>query len=169
MHVFTNTRCFLGWLSAAILRWVVLGFILHLVANDQGELLSALLTPGYVDDRQPVPKLVRQLFGKLFLDKGCLSKKLADLLLDNFHVQLITKLQGNMISRLLPLSDALLLRKRSILETILDQLKNISQIEHSRHQSAYNFVFNVLCGLIAYCRRDKKPSLGLGQLICLPA
>ena len=112
---------------------------------------------------------MRQLFGKLFADKGYLSKKLADLLLETFHVQLITKLRGNMINRLLPLSDALLLRKRAIIETIIDQLKNISQIEHSRHRSAYNFVVNVLCGLIAYCRRDKKPSLGLGQLVCLPA
>jgi len=145
------------------------GFKLHLVVNDQGELLNALLTPGNVDDRQPVPKLVRQLFGKLFGDKGYLSKKLADFLLEQFNVQLITKLRGNMKNRLLPLSDALLLRKRSIVETIIDQLKNISQIEHSRHRSVFNFVVNVLCGLIAYSRREKKPSLGFGQLACLPS
>ncbi len=145
------------------------GFKLHLVVNDRGELLNALLTPGNVDDRRPVPKLVRQLFGKLFGDKGYLSQKLADYLLETLNLQMITKLRRNMKNRLLPLSDALLLRKRAIIETIIDQLKNISQIEHSRHRSAVNFIVNVLCGLIAYCRKEKKPSLGLGQLACLPA
>jgi hypothetical protein len=145
------------------------GFKLHLVVNDRGELLNAFLTPGNIDDRQPVMKLVRQLFGKLFGDKGYLSKPLADELLKTFNLQLITKLRGNMKNRLLPLSDALLLRKRAIIETVIDQLKNISQIEHSRHRSPFNFIVNVLCGLIAYCRRAKKPSLGFGKLECLPA
>lgn len=131
--------------------------------------MNVVLTPGNGDDRQPVTKLVRPLCGKLFGDKDYLSKKLADFLLEQFTLQLITKLRGNMKNRLLPLSDALLLRKRSIMETMIDQLKNISQIEHSRHRSVFNFVVNVLCGLIAYCRREKKHSLGLGPLACLPA
>jgi hypothetical protein len=46
--------------------------------------------------------------------------------------------------------DKLLLRKRAV-ETIIDQLKNVSQIEHSRHRSPINFLVNLLCGLIAYC------------------
>jgi hypothetical protein len=145
------------------------GFKLHLVVNDQGELLSALLTPGNVDDRQPVKRLVRQLFGKLFGDKGYLSQPLIDELLKTFNLHLITKLRGNMKNRLLPLFDALMIRKRAIIESVIDQLKNISQIEHSRHRSPFNFVVNVLCGLIAYCRRPKKPSLGLGKFVALPA
>jgi len=44
-----------------------------------------------------------------------------------------------MKNRLLPLADKLLLRKRAIIETVLDQLKNISQIEHTRHRSVNNF------------------------------
>jgi hypothetical protein len=74
-----------------------------------------------------------------------------------------------MKNRLLPLCDALLLRKRSIIETVIDQLKNIFQIEHSHYRSPIIFVVNVRCGLIGYCRRPKKPSLGFGQLACLPA
>jgi len=66
-------------------------------------------------------------------------------------------------------SDRLLLRHRAIIETIIDQLKNISQIEHSRHRSVSNFFVNGLCGLIAYCRRPSKPSLGLDELLSLPA
>jgi hypothetical protein len=98
-----------------------------------------------------------------------LSKPLADELLKTFNLHLITKLRDNMKNRLLPLFDALMLRRRAIIESVIDQLKNISQIEHSRHRSPFNFVVNVLCGLIAYCHRFKKPSLGFSNLDWLPA
>ena len=116
-----------------------------------------------------MPKLVKQLFGKLFADKGYLSQALFEQLLETFGVQLITQLKSNMKNRLMPLADRLLLRKRAIVETILDQLKNISQIEHSRHRSPLNFLVNLLCGLIAYCHQPKKPSLNLGTLPALIA
>lgn len=114
------------------------GFKLHLVVNDQGELLNVVLTPGNTDDRTPVLKLLQQLFGKVFADKGYVSQKLAQQLLESAGIQLITKLKRNMKQRLMPLSERLMLRKRSIIETIIDQLKNISQIEHSRHRSPVN-------------------------------
>ena len=137
------------------------GFKLHLLFNDRGELLNMALTPGNVDDRQPVPRLVKRLFGKIFADKGYLSQPLFQQLLETFGLQLITKLRSNMKNRLLPMEDKLLLRKRAIVETIIDQLKNISQIEHTRHRSVTNFLVNLLCGLIAYCHQPKKPSLQL--------
>ena len=143
------------------------GFKLHLIFNDRGELLNLMLTPGNVDDRKPVPHMVRKLFGKLFADKGYISKKLFEELLRTFNIQLITGVRSNMKNRLMPLMDKLLLRKRAIVETIIDQLKNISQIEHSRHRSPINFLVNLLCGLIAYCHRPRKPSLGLGTLPAL--
>ncbi len=62
---------------------------------------------------------------------------------------------------LMPLMDKILLRKRSIIETVNDQLKNISQIEHSRHRSITNFMVNLVAGLIAYTCQDKKPSLNI--------
>jgi hypothetical protein len=83
---------------------------------------------------------------------------------ETFGLQLITKLKANMKNRLLPLTDKMLLRKRAIIETVFDQLKNISQIEHTRHRSVNNFVVNLLCGLIAYCHQPKKPSLHLDAL-----
>jgi hypothetical protein len=137
------------------------GFKLHLLFNDRGELLNFALTPGNVDDRKPVPRLVKQLFGKLVADKGYLSQALVKELLQTFGLHLITKLKANMKNRLMPLADKLLLRKRAIVETIIDQLKNISQIEHTRHRSPVNFLVNLLCGLIAYCHQPKKPSLHL--------
>lgn len=135
------------------------GFKLHLVVNDRGELLNFVLTPGNIDDRTPVPRLLQQLFGKVFADKGYVSQKLAKQLLERIGVQLITKFKHNMKNRLIPLADRLLLRKRAIIETVIDQLKNISQLEHSRHRSPVNCLVNIVCGLIAYCHQPKKPSI----------
>jgi Transposase DDE domain len=101
------------------------GFKLHLVVNDPGEVLAFCPTAGNVNDRRPVPKLAKQLFGKLFGDKGYLSQPLMEDLLVTQGVQLITKLRKRMRNRLLAMSDKLLLRKRAIIETINDQLKNI--------------------------------------------
>ena len=139
------------------------GFKLHVVFNDQGQLLNVALTPGHVDDRQPVPGLVQDLFGKLFANRGYISKKLSKKLRTLFDLQLITKLRSNMKNQLLPMADKLLLRKRALIETIVDQLKNISQIEHTRHRSPINFMVNLLCGLIAYCHQPKKPALKIDQ------
>ena len=136
------------------------GFKLHLIVNDRGELLAIKLTPANVDDREPVPEMTRDLWGKLFGDKGYISQKLLDLLFDQ-SLQLITKIKKNMKNKLMPLLDKLLLRKRAIIETVNDQLKNISQIEHTRHRSMAGFMLNLLGGLIAYTYQDKKPSLHL--------
>jgi hypothetical protein len=137
------------------------GFKLHLGVNDRGELLAFCLPPGNVDDRRPVPRLVKRLFGELFGDKGYISQALAEALLMTQGVRLITKLRSTMRQRLLTLYDKLLLRKRALIETIVDQLKNICQIEHSRHRSPLNFLVNLLAGHIAYCHQPKKPALDL--------
>ena len=76
-------------------------------------------------------------------------------------MHLITKLRRNMRNRLLGLAEKLLLRKRAIIESIINQLKNVCQIEHSRHRSPLNFLVNLLAGLIAYCHQPKKLSLDL--------
>ena len=140
------------------------GFKLHVIINEQGELLAFHVTPGNVDDREPVPQMAKNLFGKLFGDKGYLSQKLFELLLER-GIQLITKIKKNMQNRLLPLIDKILLRKRSLIETVIDQLKNISQIEHSRHRSVTNFMVNLIAGLIAYTYQGKKPSLNIFQSV----
>jgi hypothetical protein len=139
------------------------GFKLHFVVSDCGELLACRLTPGNVDDRTPVPILCNRLFGKLFGDKGYLSQALFEQLMETFDLQLITKIKSNMKNRLMNLMDKILLRKRAIVETVIDQLKNISQIEHTRHRSPVNFVVNIIAGLIAYCLQPKKPSLHINR------
>lgn len=136
------------------------GFKLHLIVSDQGEILAYHISPGNVDDREPVGQMSRDIFGKVFGDKGYISQALFETLFAQ-GIQLITMVRKNMKNRLVPLADKLLSRKRSIIETINDQLKNISQIDHSRHRSVNNFFVNLIAGLIAYCLQDKKPSLNL--------
>ncbi len=144
------------------------GFKLHLAVNDQGELLACCLTSGNVDDRAPVPQMVQRLRGKLIGDRGYISAPLAELLFEQ-GLHLITRLRKNMKNRLMHLSDKLLVRKRAIIESIIDQLKNISQIEHSRHRSPTNFVVHLIAGLLAYSHQDKKPGLHLDQRLLLAA
>ena len=137
------------------------GLKVHLVINDRGEILACQITPGNVDDRKPVPTLCKRLFGKLIADRGYISQSLFEQLLETFNVQLITRIKKNMKNRLMPMIDKILLRKRAIIESVMDQLKNISQIEHTRHRSPINAFINIIAGLIAYCHQPKKPSLGI--------
>jgi hypothetical protein len=136
------------------------GFKLHLIVNDQGELLAFHLTPGHGDDRKPLPKMAKRLFGKLFGDRGYISQTLQEGL-NAQNLQLITKIKKNMKNRLLGVWDQLRLRQRAVIETINDQLQNICQIEHTRHRSTANFLVNVISALIAYTDKEKLPSLNL--------
>jgi hypothetical protein len=136
------------------------GFKLHLVINDKGELLNFALTPGNTDDREPLKdeKFIKALRGKLYADKGYVSKKLTEILfIDGLH--LITHIRNNMKNVLMEMKDKILLRKRSVIETVNDELKNICSIEHSRHRSVNNFISNTISALIAYSFFPKKPSI----------
>jgi len=144
------------------------GLKLHLIINEQGELLGLTLTPGNTDDRRPVAKLVRPLWGKLFGDRGYISQELFEQLWAE-GLQLITKLKRNMKNKLMPVLDKLLLRKRALIECVNDQLKNISQIEHTRHRSVANGIVNILSAVVAYTFQPKKPALDLSTTAENPA
>ena len=123
--------------------------------------MSFCLTRGNVDDRTTVSILAKNWFGKLLGDKGYISQKLTALLAQEYDVELITSIKKNMKSRVLAAFDKLILRKRSIIETINDQLKNVFNLEHSRHRSLTNFALNVVASLVAYSYQEKKPSLNI--------
>lgn len=146
-------KCSMGWFF---------GFKLHLICNEKGELLNFMITPGDVDDRKPLEfkPFVEFIYGKLIGDKGYISKNLFQrLFIDG--IQLITKLKNNMKGALMSVSDKVLTRKRAIIETINDELKNIAQVEHSRHRSFDNFMVNILGALAAYCWFPKKPCINI--------
>jgi hypothetical protein len=133
-----------------------------LVINDKGEIIQWQLTPGNTDDREPLKnrRFTERLFGKLFADRGYISQDLFEMLfVDDIH--LVTKIKRNMKNSLMNLYDKILLRKRAVIETVNDELKNICQIEHTRHRSVDNFVANLIAGIIAYNLMPKKPSMNI--------
>jgi hypothetical protein len=149
----TKGQCSIGWFF---------GFKLHLIVNDKGEILDFMLTQGNVDDREPLKNhnFHKRIFGKIYGDKGYIGKDLFEqLFIDGVH--LVTKIRKNMKNSLMLMQDRIMLRKRALIETINDELKNQCQIEHTRHRSFENFITNLLSGMIAYSFFDKKPSLNL--------
>jgi len=139
------------------------GFKLHLVINDKGDICAFYLTPGNVDDRnrEVMAQLSRDLWGKLFGDRGYISKELFEMLYLR-GIQLVTRLKKNMKNILMDMEDKLLLRKRAVIESVNDFLKNICQVEHTRHRSKVNFMVNLLAALAAYSFLPSKPSIGTG-------
>lgn len=136
------------------------GFKLHIVINDKGEILNFAITQANVDDREPLKNenFLKAVFGKLFADKGYISEKLTNILFVG-GIHLVTSIRNNMKNCLMTMSDKILLRKRSVIETVNDELKNICQVEHSRHRSFTNFISNMVAALIAYSFFPKKPSI----------
>lgn len=136
------------------------GFKLHLVINDKGEILSFVLSKANTDDRNTgvMEQLTKNIFGKLFGDRGYISKVLAGYLW-NDGIHLIYKLRKNMKQQNLSDADKVLLRKRALIESVNDELKNICSIEHTRHRSLHGFLNNLTSGLCAYHFLPKKPSL----------
>ena len=150
-------KCSMGWFF---------GFKLHLICNERGELLNFMITSGNVDDSKPLEykSFMDFIYGKLVGDKGNIGKNLFERWFVD-GIQLITKLKSNMMGALMTLSDKLLLRKRAIIETVNDELKNIAQVEHSRHRSFYNFIVNLLGAIAAYCCFPKQPCINVKRTI----
>jgi hypothetical protein len=147
----TKGKSTLGWFF---------GFKLHIVINDKGEILSFVITQGNVDDRQPLSmeSFIRNVSGKLYADRGYISQKLTEILfVDGIHF--VAKMRNNMKGGELPLQDRLMLRKRAGIESVNDELKNICQIEHTRHRCFSNFISNLIAELLAYSCLPKKPSI----------
>ncbi len=130
------------------------------MCNDRGEILNFVFTPANVDDREPLSyeNFLKEVYGKLVGDKGYISSKLFERLFVD-GIQMITKVKKNMKNAFISYSDKILLRKRAVIESVNDELKNICQIEHSRHRCFANFITNLLAGIAAYSFLPKKPSI----------
>jgi hypothetical protein len=136
------------------------GFKLRLIINDSGEICAFYLSRGNVDDRDPevIDRLCRELWGKLFGDRGYISRELFERLYLR-GIKLITRLKRNMKNKLTDMAEKVLLRKRAFIESVNDFLKNIYQVEHSRHRSVANFPVNLLGALSAYSFLPHKSSI----------
>lgn len=149
--------------SKSTMGWFF-GFKLHLIINEKGGLLSAHLTPGNVDDRKPVRKMAAKLVGLLFGDKGYVDQKLFRDLHER-GLKFITGIKQNMQNRLMPMHEKILLRKRSVIETVNGVLKENFQISHTRHRSYINGFIHIFSTLVAYVLKAKKPAIKFSNLI----
>jgi hypothetical protein len=140
------------------------GFKLHLILNNHGEIISFSLTPGNTDDRAVLKKITQGLQGWLVGDRGYISKKHAEFLKEK-GLELITRLKKNMKPQFLdPIKEAWL-EKRSMIETMIGQLKAIFHLQHTRHRSVTNFFVNVLAALLAYVFKPKKVNVSFEKNI----
>ena len=147
------------------------GMVLRMQATfdmQREELLNFMIMSGDVDDRKPLEykAFVDLIYGKLVGDKGYIGKNLFEKLFVD-GIQLITKLKNNMKGAMMSVSDKVLLRKRAIIETMNNELKNIAQVEHSRHRCFDNFMVNLLGALSAYCFFPKKPTIRVEPVDCM--
>lgn len=136
------------------------GFKLHIICNSRGELCACRITPGNGDDRQPVRSMTQDMQGNLFGDKGYIDQSLFDDLFQQ-GLKLVTGIKKNMKNKLMPLLEKILLRKRGLIESVNNQLKNVFHLEHSRHRSAMNGFANMIAALIAYVFHPNKPAIKL--------
>jgi hypothetical protein len=134
------------------------GLKLHFVINHKGEIMAFKLTSGNTADSAVLDAITADLKGKIYADKGYIGKKLFANLWQR-GLQLITGIRKTMKNYLMPLLDKLMLRKRFIIETVLDTLKSEMGIEHSRHRSPINAMVHILSCLAAYAFRPKKPTI----------
>jgi IS5 family transposase len=136
------------------------GLKLHFVINHKGQVVALKITPGNTADTTVLDEMTRHLTGKLYADKGYIGHMLFSKLWQR-GLHLITSIRRTMKNHLMPLADKVMLRKRFLIETVLDTLKSDMGIEHSRHRSAVNAMVHILSCLVAYAFRPGKPSISL--------
>lgn len=141
------------------------GLKIHLIINQVGEVMRILLTPGNVSDKniKLLEKLTAGLAGLLFGDRGYVSRKAVEKLREQ-GLKLIYKFQKNMKDILMPYHEKILLRKRGVIETVIDLFKNICNIDHTRHRSPLNAITHIFAGVAAYTHLDHLPSISYRKL-----
>lgn len=134
------------------------GFKLHVIVDEKGNLMRVKLTKGNVDDRHVVPEMTQGMTGLLFADRGYISQELF-LKLFKRGLKLVTGLKKNMKNKLMIGYEKIMLRKRSLIETVFDYLKNKLMLEHTRHRSFTNMLVHIISTLIVYQLKPSKPSI----------
>jgi len=120
-----------------------MGFKLHLIINHKGEIMAVKITKANRSDLLSLESLAQGLTGKLFGDKAYICKDLWAKLYSR-NLRLFTNLRKDMKSYLLELEDKINLRKRSLIESVFNVLKNRMNLEHTRHRSPINFLVHIL-------------------------
>lgn len=133
------------------------GFKLHLIIDFQGRIIKCHISAGNKHDLKVFKQISGDIKGKVFADKGYLGKDIVSNMLDR-GLNLITGVRKNMKNKLLTMKDKILLKKRVLVESVFNVLKNTFEISHTRHRSRQNAGVHIITTLIAYCLKNSKPS-----------
>ena len=134
------------------------GLKLHLIINRSGGIVKASFSPGNKDDRKQLKLMIKDMFGKIFGDRGYISQQLFQELLEQ-GVFMVTRVRKNMKNKLMSLVDKALLLKRALIESVFGKIKLLGKFEHSRHRSVTNAFVHMVAALINYQLSDDKPSI----------
>jgi hypothetical protein len=136
------------------------GFKLFLVINHKGEIMNFTVTAGNKADNdvKNCLKLLNGLKGKVYGDRGFISKELTEKCMEQ-GIKIVTKIKRNMKNKLIEIEDKMMLSKRGIIESVFNILELICNIEHTRHRSVWNFMSHICSGIVAYSFIDKKPTI----------
>ena len=126
-----------------------MGFKLHLIINSLGEIKAVKITKGNCSDVSQVSKLSMGLFGKIFGDKGYISSSLVTELYRR-GLRLFSGIRKGMKNHFISLDDKIMLKKRSLVESVFNVLKNNMRLEHTRHRSPLNFLVHIFACLASY-------------------
>ena len=139
------------------------GFKIHVIINQVGEIIAFHMTAGNVADnnQKVLDEITKDLWGKLAGDKGYIVNNLTLEMLISRGIQLITKVRSNMKNKLMLLEDKLFLKKRGLIESTGNILKNSLSLEHTRHRSQANFLAHICSCIVAYFFYENKPSMNL--------
>jgi hypothetical protein len=148
---------FVATLGKSSMGWFY-GFKLHVICDFMGNIIKCRITHGATNDLKAGKEMMKDLVGKIFADKGYIGKKEFLALLEKGLI-LVTGIKKNMKNRLLAIWDKILLKKRSLIESVFNIMKNILHLEHSRHRSVVNAGIYYITTLIAYCWKPNKPKI----------
>ena len=144
-----------------------MGFKLHLIINNHGQVMAIKITQGNKSDLSVAEKLSKDLLGKLYGDKGYISKKLFNDLY-NRGLKIITGIRKDMKNHLLETEEKIMLRKRSLIEGVFNILKNRMCLEHTRHRSPLNFMIHILACVVSYSITKLASKLPLKPILINP-
>lgn len=132
-----------------------MGFKLHIVINNKGEIMAVKITKGHNSDLSAASAITQGLQGKIFGDKGYISKDLFSKLYKQ-GLRLFAGIRKDIKNHLFEMEDKILLRKRSLVESVFNVLKNSMNLEHSRHRSPLNFLVHILACINAFNLNKSK-------------
>jgi hypothetical protein len=126
------------------------GFRIHILCDDGGNLLGVKITPGNVDERTQVKKLVGDITDTTLVgDTGYLKKTLGEELYKSNNVWFLTGVK-KVMKKLMTKENHTLLKARQLVETVIGSLKFRGGMPNSLPRSIKGYQVHFVMTLLAF-------------------